>query len=237
MPTHKYLPFHEQIQVELPDRTWPARRITRAPRWCAVDLRDGNQALIDPMNSERKLRMFELLVQMGYKEIEVGFPAASADGLRLRPHPHRRGPYPRGRLHPGPHPVPRAPDRTHLPGDRRCQDARSCTCTTPPRWSSGTSSSAPTRTRCSTSPSRAPCCARSTRRRSRTRRSPTSTPRSPTRAPSSSTPCGSATPSSRSSSPRRSDKMIINLPATVEMATPERLRRLDRVDAPEPRPP
>ncbi|MGO1285199.1 MAG: 2-isopropylmalate synthase, partial [Brachybacterium sp.] len=78
MPTHKYLPFHEQIQVELPDRTWPARRITRAPRWCAVDLRDGNQALIDPMNSERKLRMFELLVRMGYKEIEVGFPAASA---------------------------------------------------------------------------------------------------------------------------------------------------------------
>ncbi|MGO3315434.1 MAG: 2-isopropylmalate synthase, partial [Brachybacterium tyrofermentans] len=77
MPVHKYLPFHEQIQVELPDRTWPGRRITRAPRWCAVDLRDGNQALIDPMNAERKLRMFELLVQMGYKEIEVGFPSAS----------------------------------------------------------------------------------------------------------------------------------------------------------------
>ncbi|MFC7458092.1 2-isopropylmalate synthase [Brachybacterium sp. GCM10030267] len=77
MPTHRYLPFHEQIRVELPDRTWPTRRVTRAPRWCAVDLRDGNQALIDPMNSERKLRMFELLVAMGYKEIEVGFPAAS----------------------------------------------------------------------------------------------------------------------------------------------------------------
>ncbi len=77
MPIHKYLPFQEQIQVELPDRTWPTRRITRAPRWCAVDLRDGNQALIDPMNAERKLRMFELLVQMGYKEIEVGFPSAS----------------------------------------------------------------------------------------------------------------------------------------------------------------
>lgn len=77
MPIHKYLPFHEQITVDLPDRTWPARRITRAPRWCAVDLRDGNQALIDPMNTERKLRMFDLLVRMGYKEIEVGFPAAS----------------------------------------------------------------------------------------------------------------------------------------------------------------
>lgn len=77
MPTHKYLPFHEQIQVDLPDRTWPGKRIEKAPRWCAVDLRDGNQALIDPMNSERKMRMFELLVRMGYKEIEVGFPSAS----------------------------------------------------------------------------------------------------------------------------------------------------------------
>jgi 2-isopropylmalate synthase len=77
MPIHKYRPFHEQIQVELPDRTWPAKRIEAAPRWCAVDLRDGNQALIDPMSPERKRRMFELLVRMGYKEIEVGFPAAS----------------------------------------------------------------------------------------------------------------------------------------------------------------
>ncbi|MCL2422896.1 MAG: 2-isopropylmalate synthase [Micrococcales bacterium] len=77
MPVHKYRPFHEQITVDLPDRTWPDRRITKAPRWCAVDLRDGNQALIEPMDSERKLEMFQLLVQMGYKEIEVGFPAAS----------------------------------------------------------------------------------------------------------------------------------------------------------------
>jgi 2-isopropylmalate synthase len=77
MPVHKYRPFHEQIRVELPDRTWPDRRMTHAPRWCAVDLRDGNQALIEPMNPERKLRMFELLVDMGYKEIEVGFPSAS----------------------------------------------------------------------------------------------------------------------------------------------------------------
>jgi 2-isopropylmalate synthase len=77
MPVHKYVPFHEQISVELPDRTWPAKRITEAPRWCAVDLRDGNQALIDPMSPERKLKMFQLLVGMGYKEIEVGFPSAS----------------------------------------------------------------------------------------------------------------------------------------------------------------
>jgi 2-isopropylmalate synthase len=77
MPFGRYLPFHEQIKVELPDRTWPTKRIDRAPRWCAVDLRDGNQALIDPMSPERKLEMFKLLVRMGYKEIEVGFPSAS----------------------------------------------------------------------------------------------------------------------------------------------------------------
>jgi 2-isopropylmalate synthase len=77
MPIHKYRPFHEQIAVDLPDRTWPAKRITEAPRWCAVDLRDGNQALIDPMSPERKRVMFDLLVRMGYKEIEVGFPSAS----------------------------------------------------------------------------------------------------------------------------------------------------------------
>ncbi|WP_267424645.1 MULTISPECIES: 2-isopropylmalate synthase [unclassified Curtobacterium] len=77
MPIHKYVPFHEQIAVELPDRTWPTKRIEKAPRWCAVDLRDGNQALIDPMDAERKRAMFDLLVRMGYKEIEVGFPSAS----------------------------------------------------------------------------------------------------------------------------------------------------------------
>lgn len=77
MPIHRYRPFHEIISVELPDRTWPTKRITEAPRWCAVDLRDGNQALIDPMSPERKRIMFDLLVKMGYKEIEVGFPSAS----------------------------------------------------------------------------------------------------------------------------------------------------------------
>jgi len=77
MPIHKYRPFHEQIPVSLPDRTWPTKIISKAPLWCAVDLRDGNQALIDPMSPERKLKMFQLLVKMGYKEIEVGFPSAS----------------------------------------------------------------------------------------------------------------------------------------------------------------
>ena len=77
MPVHKYRPYHEQLGIDLPDRTWPAKRIEKAPRWCAVDLRDGNQALIDPMSPERKRIMFDLLVKMGYKEIEVGFPSAS----------------------------------------------------------------------------------------------------------------------------------------------------------------
>ena len=75
MPSGRYMPFHEEVEhITLPDRTWPDKFIDRAPQWCAVDLRDGNQALIDPMSPERKRRMFELLVQMGYKEIEVGFP-------------------------------------------------------------------------------------------------------------------------------------------------------------------
>ncbi len=74
MPTHKYRPFEP---IALADRRWPERRIERAPRWCSVDLRDGNQALIEPMGAARKRRMFDLLVRLGFKEIEVGFPAAS----------------------------------------------------------------------------------------------------------------------------------------------------------------
>jgi 2-isopropylmalate synthase len=74
MPFHHYRPF---TPIPLPDRTWPGRVITEAPRWCSVDLRDGNQALIDPMDIERKRRMFDLLVRIGFKEIEVGFPSAS----------------------------------------------------------------------------------------------------------------------------------------------------------------
>jgi 2-isopropylmalate synthase len=74
MPIHKYSAFPS---IDLPDRTWPTRVMTKAPQWCSVDLRDGNQALIDPMNIPRKRAMFELLVRLGYKEIEVGFPSAS----------------------------------------------------------------------------------------------------------------------------------------------------------------
>ncbi|MCZ4077761.1 2-isopropylmalate synthase [Rhodococcus sp. H36-A4] len=78
MPTYRYLPFAEEVEpITLPDRTWPDKVTDRTPQWCAVDLRDGNQALIDPMSPARKRRMFDLLVRMGYKQIEVGFPSAS----------------------------------------------------------------------------------------------------------------------------------------------------------------
>jgi 2-isopropylmalate synthase len=74
MPCHRYVPFKA---VDLPDRTWPTVMMTKAPRWLSTDLRDGNQSLIDPMSPARKRAMFEMLVKMGYKEIEVGFPSAS----------------------------------------------------------------------------------------------------------------------------------------------------------------
>ena len=68
--------YHPYPQVDLPDRQWPSRRIEKAPIWCSVDLRDGNQALIDPMGQDRKERMFNLLLDMGFREIEIGFPSA-----------------------------------------------------------------------------------------------------------------------------------------------------------------
>ena len=77
MPYKKYASYSEQIPFDYPERTWPGKRLQRAPRWCSVDLRDGNQALVNPMDSERKLRFWNLLVSMGFKEIEVGFPSAS----------------------------------------------------------------------------------------------------------------------------------------------------------------
>ena len=73
-PSRKYRPF---AGVALPDRQWPSRTMTAPPAWCSVDLRDGNQALIEPMDAERKMRLWKLLVKLGYKEIEIGFPAAS----------------------------------------------------------------------------------------------------------------------------------------------------------------
>ena len=74
MPYHKYRAF---APIDLKDRQWPNRVITQAPRWCSVDLRDGNQALVDPMDVDEKLKMWDLLLEVGFAEIEVGFPAAS----------------------------------------------------------------------------------------------------------------------------------------------------------------
>src|SRR5690606_14509122 len=73
-PHTKYRPFQP---IALEDRQWPSKVIDKAPIWCSVDLRDGNQALIEPMDAERKLRMFQMLCEIGFKEIEVGFPSAS----------------------------------------------------------------------------------------------------------------------------------------------------------------
>ncbi|MFC9789157.1 2-isopropylmalate synthase [Rhodococcus sp. NPDC127528] len=77
MPSHRYRPFSERVPVPLVERTWPANRTTVAPLWVPVDLRDGNQALAEPMDPQRKRRLFELMIAMGYKEIEVGYPSAS----------------------------------------------------------------------------------------------------------------------------------------------------------------
>lgn len=86
MPYNKYVAYKKQVPFDYPQRTWPEKTLQRAPRWCSVDLRDGNQALVDPMDSERKLRFWNLLISMGFKEIEVGFPSASEtdyDFIRL----------------------------------------------------------------------------------------------------------------------------------------------------------
>lgn len=77
MPYTKYIAYDKQVPFGYPERTWPDKKLQRAPRWCSVDLRDGNQSLVNPMDSERKLRFWNLLISMGYKEIEVGFPSAS----------------------------------------------------------------------------------------------------------------------------------------------------------------
>ena len=77
-PQHKYPAF---VPLALPDRQWPSRTITAPPRWLSTDMRDGNQALIDPMDAEKKTRFFDLLVKVGLKEIEVGFPSAGATAL------------------------------------------------------------------------------------------------------------------------------------------------------------
>ncbi len=118
MPVNRYRSFAEEVEpVTLADRTWPDKVIEHAPLWCAVDLRDGNQALIDPMSPARKRRMFELLVNMGYKEIEVGFPSASQTDFDFVREIIEQGAIPRRRHHPGADAVspPRA-DHPHVRG-------------------------------------------------------------------------------------------------------------------------
>ena len=117
MPFAKYPPF---APLGLRDRTWTDRTITAAPIWCSVDLRDGNQALINPMNGERKRRLWDLLVATGFKEIEVGFPVGFPDRLRLRPLADRGWTHPRRRHHPGVDPGPTRADRAHLRVDPGC---------------------------------------------------------------------------------------------------------------------
>ena len=85
--SQKYRPYP---QIDISDRTWPSKVIDKAPIWCSVDLRDGNQSLVNPMGHNRKARMFQLLLDMGFKEIEIGFPSAS-DRLRLCPLVRGRG--------------------------------------------------------------------------------------------------------------------------------------------------
>ena len=130
MPIHKYRPFPP---INLPDRQWPSRVIDKAPIWCSVDLRDGNQALVEPMGPERKRRMFDMLVKLGFKEIEVGFPAASEtdfafvrelieedlipDDVTIQVLTQARA----------------GADRAHLRVDPRRASARSCISTTRPR--------------------------------------------------------------------------------------------------------
>ena len=112
MPCHRYRPFPP---VDLPDRQWPARSITAAPRWLSTDLRDGNQALIDPMNAARKNAMFDLLVRLGYKEIEVGFPAASQTEFDFIRNLIEQRQDPRRRPHLGTDPGARRAHRAHRP--------------------------------------------------------------------------------------------------------------------------
>ena len=214
----RYRPYPE---VELPDRTWPDRSIARAPIWCSVDLRDGNQALIDPMDVARKRRMFELLVDLGYREIEVGFPSASQpdfdfcrllieedlipDDVTIQVLTQARE---------------ELIERT-IESVARRRPQRSSTSTTRPRSSSAASSSALDRAGiveiAVTAPSSAPT---SDRRAARHGRPLRVLARELHAAPSSTSRSRSARPCLDVWQPTPGRKAILNLPATVEMSTP-----------------
>ncbi len=107
--------------VHYPEREWPGKEIQKAPAWCSVDLRDGNQALVEPMVVEEKIEMFNLLVEMGFKEIEIGFPAASQIEFDFLRQLVDRNLIPRRRDGPGADPVPGTPGEAHLRGHSRDQ--------------------------------------------------------------------------------------------------------------------
>ena len=105
MDATKYAPGYYPVPAGYD--SWVKKdHIEKAPAWCSVDLRDGNQALIVPMSLEEKLEFFQMLVKIGFKEIEVGFPRRQRDGVRVPPHPHREEHDPRGRHRAGADPVP-----------------------------------------------------------------------------------------------------------------------------------
>ena len=138
MPYWKYRPYET---VSLPDRTWPDVVLTQAPIWCSTDLRDGNQALVNPMDTARKRRFFDLLVQLGIKEIEVGFPSASKTDFDFARTLVEEGLIPERHDDRGADAGAAGADRAHVRGDRRARRARSCTSTTRPRRRSGASCS------------------------------------------------------------------------------------------------
>ena len=142
MPFGKY---RSHVPLVLHDRTWPDRQFTRAPRWASVDLRDGNQALIDPMDPERKLALFQTLVDVGFKEIEVGFPSASQTDYDFQRLIIEEDMVPRRRRDPGAGAVPGGADRADLRVAGRGARAPSCTSTTRCPSCSAASSSGSTR--------------------------------------------------------------------------------------------
>ena len=119
MPHHRYRPYET---VDLPDRTWPSTVLQTAPIWCSTDLRDGNQALVSPMDAARKRRFFELLLALGFKEIEVGFPAASKTDFDFVRAPRRGGADPGRRDDRSPDASATGADRADLRVARRCVD-------------------------------------------------------------------------------------------------------------------
>ena len=161
MPFEKYQPW---LPLVLDDRTWPNQRIEKAPLWCSVDLRDGNQALIDPMDPERKRRMFDALVQDGLQGDRGRLPRGQPARLRLHPPADRGGPDPRRRDDPGADAVPPGADRAHVRVPRSACRGRSSTSTTRPTRCSARWCSASTRRASSTSPSTPPSCAASSSR-------------------------------------------------------------------------